>query len=203
MCSKIAAKLINSSDESSMGSAVYFSRRVFTENLEQRHTEEEGFRKATFLVFSALHERGGSGFSVLYPADKCPTVSEPGDNSGEEDFFPFLGTTPSYHTEVTPIVLCTAQCSPSVLWQCYHENNTINPLSFQPLCTLCFQVPLGLVSLRDRPASKNDQIIPSPLIYTWWSDLFRAAAVAALVWLLTSRALVPAAPQSAALLLAC
>lgn len=34
MCSKIAAKLINSSDESSMGSAVYFSRRVFTENLK-------------------------------------------------------------------------------------------------------------------------------------------------------------------------
>lgn len=34
MCSKMAAKLINSSDESSMGSAVYFSRRVFTENLK-------------------------------------------------------------------------------------------------------------------------------------------------------------------------
>lgn len=76
-------------------------------------------------------------------------------------FFPFLGTTPSYHTEVTPIVLCTAQCTPSVLWQCYHENNTINPLSFQPLCMLCFQVLLGRVPLGDRPASKNDQIIPS------------------------------------------
>lgn len=39
MCSKIAAKLMNSSDESSMGSAVYFSRRVFTENLKykQKH----------------------------------------------------------------------------------------------------------------------------------------------------------------------
>lgn len=34
MCSKMAAKLINSSDESSMGSAVYFSRRVLTENLK-------------------------------------------------------------------------------------------------------------------------------------------------------------------------
>lgn len=39
MCSKMAAKLINSSDESSMGSAVYFSRRVFTENLKEKHTE--------------------------------------------------------------------------------------------------------------------------------------------------------------------
>lgn len=36
MCSKMAAKLMNSSDESSMGSAVYFSRRVFTENLKER-----------------------------------------------------------------------------------------------------------------------------------------------------------------------
>lgn len=36
MCSKIAAKLMNSSEESSMGSAVYFSRRVFTENLRQK-----------------------------------------------------------------------------------------------------------------------------------------------------------------------
>lgn len=41
MCSKMAAKLINSSDESSMGSAVYFSRRVFTENLKQKHREKE------------------------------------------------------------------------------------------------------------------------------------------------------------------
>lgn len=39
MCSKIAAKLMNSSDESSMGSAVYFSRRVFTENLKKKHRE--------------------------------------------------------------------------------------------------------------------------------------------------------------------
>lgn len=39
MCSKMAAKLINSSDESSMGSAVYFSRRVLTENLKRKHTE--------------------------------------------------------------------------------------------------------------------------------------------------------------------
>lgn len=40
MCSKMAAKLINSSDESSMGSAVYFSRRVFTENLKQKHKKK-------------------------------------------------------------------------------------------------------------------------------------------------------------------
>lgn len=40
MCSKIAAKFTNSSDESSMGSAVYFSRRVFTENLKKKKKEE-------------------------------------------------------------------------------------------------------------------------------------------------------------------
>lgn len=33
MCSRIAAKLMNSSDESSIGSAVYFSKRVLMENL--------------------------------------------------------------------------------------------------------------------------------------------------------------------------
>ena len=45
MCSRMAAKLMNSSDESSMGSAVYFSNRVFTENLcaEEREREEEMF----------------------------------------------------------------------------------------------------------------------------------------------------------------
>lgn len=41
MCSKIAAKLMNSSDESSMGSAVYFSRSVFTENLKKEHRQSE------------------------------------------------------------------------------------------------------------------------------------------------------------------
>lgn len=41
MCSKIAAKLTNSSDESSMGSAVYFSRSVFTENLKERRRERQ------------------------------------------------------------------------------------------------------------------------------------------------------------------
>lgn len=34
MCSRMAAKLMNSSDESSIGSAVYFSNSVFTENLD-------------------------------------------------------------------------------------------------------------------------------------------------------------------------
>ena len=41
MCSKIAAKLTNSSDESSMGSAVYFSRSVFTENLKERRRDRQ------------------------------------------------------------------------------------------------------------------------------------------------------------------
>lgn len=36
MCSRMAAKLMNSSEESSIGSAVYFSNSVFTENLEKR-----------------------------------------------------------------------------------------------------------------------------------------------------------------------
>lgn len=44
MCSKMAAKLMNSSDESSMGSAVYFSRRVLTENLKQKQTGRETFQ---------------------------------------------------------------------------------------------------------------------------------------------------------------
>lgn len=39
MCSRMAAKLMNSSEESSMGSAVYFSKSVFTENLDP---EERG-----------------------------------------------------------------------------------------------------------------------------------------------------------------
>lgn len=39
MCSRIAAKLMNSSDESSMGSAVYFSSSVFTENLPYKHKQ--------------------------------------------------------------------------------------------------------------------------------------------------------------------
>lgn len=37
----MAAKLTNSSDESSMGSAVYFSSKVFTENLGGRKKGEE------------------------------------------------------------------------------------------------------------------------------------------------------------------
>lgn len=41
MCSKIAAKLMNSSDESSIGSAVYFSNNVFTENLRERKSNRE------------------------------------------------------------------------------------------------------------------------------------------------------------------
>lgn len=41
MCSRMAAKLMNSSDESSMGSAVYFSKSVFTENLHVAEREIE------------------------------------------------------------------------------------------------------------------------------------------------------------------
>lgn len=62
MCSKMAAKLINSSDVSSMGSAVYFSRRVFTENLKQKHIEKEelkniyiGQSNGNKIYFSALN----------------------------------------------------------------------------------------------------------------------------------------------------
>lgn len=42
ICSKMAAKFTNSSDESSMGSAVYFSSNVFTENLDGGQKEGEG-----------------------------------------------------------------------------------------------------------------------------------------------------------------
>lgn len=38
----MAAKLTNSSDESSMGSAVYFSSKVFTENLGWREGRGKG-----------------------------------------------------------------------------------------------------------------------------------------------------------------
>lgn len=41
MCSRMAAKLMNSSDESSMGSAVYFSNSVFTENLSAEESERK------------------------------------------------------------------------------------------------------------------------------------------------------------------
>lgn len=38
MCSRMEAKLMNSSEESSIGSAVYFSSKVFTENLLRKKT---------------------------------------------------------------------------------------------------------------------------------------------------------------------
>lgn len=38
ICSRMAAKFTNSSEESSMGSAVYFSSSVFTENLQGSST---------------------------------------------------------------------------------------------------------------------------------------------------------------------
>lgn len=93
-----------------------------------------------------------------------------------------MGSAPSFHTEVTPIVLCTAQSSTSACCLCYREINTITPLSLHVL--------LVLVSPRDRSTSKNDTITPPPsaLFCTWRRDLFRAEAAATLVWLLTSRA---------------
>lgn len=55
MCSKMAAKLINSSDESSMGSAVYFSRRVFTENLKQKHTEKRVLEQHRTMYWKKIY----------------------------------------------------------------------------------------------------------------------------------------------------
>lgn len=78
----------------------------------------------------------------------------PATIAGRRVLFFFLGSVPSFHTEVTPIVLCTAQSTTSARWPCYHEINTINPLSSRVL--------LVLVSPRDRSTSKNDQITPSP-----------------------------------------
>lgn len=48
MCSRMAAKLTNSSEESSMGSAVYFSKSVFIENLDPEEREWECQLKALF-----------------------------------------------------------------------------------------------------------------------------------------------------------
>lgn len=48
MCSRMAAKLTNSSDESSMGSAVYFSSRVLTENLFVVERSEESTYSSTY-----------------------------------------------------------------------------------------------------------------------------------------------------------
>lgn len=67
MCSKMAAKLINSSDESSMGSAVYFSRRVFTENLKQKQTEKERWIRKHNKCEEFELSAGSLGSRVLYP----------------------------------------------------------------------------------------------------------------------------------------
>lgn len=124
--------------------------------------------------------------------DKCTTVFEPCNNSVEKGFFLFWEPR---HLIIlrSPRLSCVLhnvplQCFGSVIMKTIQL--TACPFS---LCAHCVSRSLWVVSLWDRPASKNDQIIPSPLIYTWWSDLFRAAAVAALVWLLTSY-VHPAAP---------
>lgn len=51
MCSRIAAKLMNSSDESSMGSAVYFSSSVFTENLPCKHKQHNVLQMEKITLF--------------------------------------------------------------------------------------------------------------------------------------------------------
>lgn len=50
MCSKIAAKLMNSSEESSIGSAVYFSNNVFTENLREKERVTERQYTVTLVI---------------------------------------------------------------------------------------------------------------------------------------------------------
>lgn len=52
MCSRMAAKLMNSSDESSIGSAVYFSNSVFTENLKAGKSD----RRILLLVESSREQ---------------------------------------------------------------------------------------------------------------------------------------------------
>lgn len=55
MCSRMAAKLMNSSDESSMGSAVYFSNSVFTENLHVVE-RQRSLKQSAWLPVRSHHE---------------------------------------------------------------------------------------------------------------------------------------------------
>jgi len=99
MCSKIAAKLINSSDESSIGSAVYFSRRVFTENLKQKHRNQEELenhnsvkkkdvsRVKDFQLVSCRTSHA----AVYCTVPKQTNVLLYGNNGREEAFFLFFG----------------------------------------------------------------------------------------------------------------
>ncbi|CAG5897320.1 unnamed protein product [Menidia menidia] len=76
MCSKIAAKLRNSSDESSIGSAVYFSRRVFTENLKGEHKNRTGIRKSQHSLGQKV--RGGGGFGLAFDLTRSPFCAAEG-----------------------------------------------------------------------------------------------------------------------------
>lgn len=65
MCSRMEAKLMNSSDESSIGSAVYFSSKVFTENLPHKDTAtlSRAFWCALSIYVCATKQPGGhTGF---------------------------------------------------------------------------------------------------------------------------------------------
>lgn len=127
-------------------------------------------------------------------ADKCTTVFEPSNNSGEELFFPFFGN----HTIIilrSPQLSCVLHnVSVQRFGRIIMKTIQLIPCPFS-LCACCASKSLWVVSLSEGPASikewANDSL---PLIYTWWSDLFRAAAAEALAWLLTSHAY-PAARQ--------
>lgn len=78
----MAAKLTNSSDESSMGSAVYFSRRVLTENLEEK--QKGDVSNLLVRVHACVCVR-------VFDVHTCATVLEPGNNSGKEAVFCGIG----------------------------------------------------------------------------------------------------------------
>lgn len=63
MCSKIAAKLMNSSEESSIGSAVYFSNNVFTENLREKERVTERQYTVTLVMLHNISDLESSSSS--------------------------------------------------------------------------------------------------------------------------------------------
>lgn len=65
-----------------MGSAVYFSRRVFTENLKQKRRHFKPPSCEEFELRHACVQRG----RAPNPAHKCTTVLEPCNNSRKEGF---------------------------------------------------------------------------------------------------------------------
>ena len=125
MCSKMAAKLRNSSDESSMGSAVYFSRSVLTENLRAEDNRS-----------ILIHTLKGQGRSLCFcKGCKCKitdsttvcTNSTTVSTTELQYVLQYSATAaavtskvfsmgPSNHTDVTPIVLAVhcvpTQCTP-------------------------------------------------------------------------------------------